>query len=375
MKSFRFEYQFDVNGRIDDANGVVHGVSLITMGNARGHNLEVDETTLEQLKISLENTPAPGIKAKLNHRSGVEAVFGYIKNFHVIGDKLTGDLHMLKAHKDYNQTMEQIKTLPKQIGLSVAFQGDKEPGANGKTYARCKRIVSVDLVSDPAANPNGMFETKKVDRKQQNMDEELQAQLQAIISGQQELAARLDGIEQFNADIEEAIELNLGELDDAEYEDAEYDDAEYDDAEYEDDEYDDYDEYDDEESVEYSALDNMLTYLEAKADGALQAEQDARYNAAFDVIEDKVSLLAERNEELELQNEALQEALEMDGIQPLDASSEAHLFESGADAGTFEFQIQAETEDANSPQEAIRSACTNNPAAHQDWLRRQGVIA
>ena len=63
-----------VDGRIDTAEGVVRGVSLITMGSARGHNLEVDEKTLTQLKESLENTPPPGIKAKLNHRSGVEAV-------------------------------------------------------------------------------------------------------------------------------------------------------------------------------------------------------------------------------------------------------------------------------------------------------------
>ena len=361
MKDLIFFHAID--GRIDEANGIISGVSLITMGNARGHNLEVDETTLNQLKLSLDNTAEPGIKAKLNHRTGVEAVFGYIKNFHVVGNKLTGDLHMLKAHKDYNQTMEQIKTLPKQIGLSVAFQGDKEPGADGKVYARCKRIVSVDLVADPAANPDGMFEVK-VDKGTQNM--ELEEQLKAIIDGQQKINDRLDGLEQFNADISDAIELNLGELEEDDYEDDDYGDVEYeDDDDYEDDDY---------EDVEYSAIDDMLTYLEAKADGAMQAEEDARFDAAFDVIEDKVAQLAIQNEELQLQNEALQEALEMDAIEPLAPSSEAYLFSSGAEDGTFEFAVQTATEHAETPQDAIRTAVTNNPVAHREWLQRQGIL-
>ena len=52
-----------VDGRIDPDAGVVRGVSLITMGTARGHNLEVDDKTLTQLKESLDGTPPPGIKA------------------------------------------------------------------------------------------------------------------------------------------------------------------------------------------------------------------------------------------------------------------------------------------------------------------------
>jgi hypothetical protein len=274
---------------------------------------------------------------------------------------------MLKEHKDYKQTMEQIQTLPDQIGLSVAFQGDKEPGPGGKTFARCKRIVSVDLVSDPAANPNGMFETK-VDKKTTNMD--IEEKLQAILDGQQELAGRMDTIEQFNEDLTEAIEFNAEALEaEAELEDELYED-------YDDDEYEDYDEYEDDEyeDVEYSAIDQVLTHLEEKAASALEAEEDARTHAAFDVIEDKVDNLAEINEELALENEALRDAIEMDAFDPLDPTSEEHLFGANAQEGTFEFAIQGATHDADTPHEAIRTAVTNNPYAHQDWLRRQGVI-
>ena len=54
---------------------MITGVSLITKGTARGHNLVVDDTTLNQLEASLNNVKDPGIKAKLNHRTGVEAIF------------------------------------------------------------------------------------------------------------------------------------------------------------------------------------------------------------------------------------------------------------------------------------------------------------
>ena len=101
-----------VLGRIDRDKGVVKGVSLITEGRAKGHNLEIDSETLKQLESAFNDVKNPGVKAKLNHRSGVEAVFGYITNARVEGPKLLGDLNMLKSHNDYNQTMEQIETMP-----------------------------------------------------------------------------------------------------------------------------------------------------------------------------------------------------------------------------------------------------------------------
>ena len=359
-----------VDGRIDPDAGVVRGVSLITMGTARGHNLEVDDKTLTQLKESLDGTPPPGIKAKLNHRSGVEAVFGYINNFQVEGNKLTGDLNMLRHHKDFNQTMEQITTMPGQIGLSVAFQGDKEPGKDGKVYARCKRIVSVDLVPDPAANPDGMFESK-VDNDIVYMDQE--PNVEELLQG---IAERLDGVEEFQGNLEEAIADQLTE----DYSDEDYSDEDYsDEADYADDEVEYEDSYEDSEAeyepVEYSSIDDALTYLEAKAEGALAAEEEARENMLFENVEDKVVELAEINQQLQAENEVLQEALELQEVEAVPTSSEAFLFGADAGEGTFEFAIQQHAAgEAESSHEAIRSAVADSPAAHRDWLIRQGIL-
>lgn len=356
--------QIQTADRIDGKTGVISGVSLITMGTARGHDLVVDEKTLEQLSESLKNTKPPGIKAKLNHRSGVEAVFGFINNVRVNGMKLVGDLHMLQHHKDYSQTMEQLETMPGQIGLSVAFQGDKEQGSDGKTYARCKNIVSVDLVSDPAANPDGLFEAK-VDILELGMEEENQNPETEVLDRLSQIAERLEGVEGFQDDLSQAINESLEE-DADDYED----EVEEVDEEYE-------DSYTDEESElepagqELSSIDDALTYLEAKAEGALEAEKEIRLDASFDNIDDKITELSSINEELVAENEALRDALEQNGVSPLEPGK-GEIFGFAADEGTFEFAAQVS--DKTTEFESIRDAVKNDPQGHRDWLVRQGIF-
>jgi hypothetical protein len=153
-------YFSDILGRFDKQAGKIYGVSVITEGQAKGHDLVVDSQTLMEIKNAAESCPDGRLKTKLNHRSGVEAVFGYLENFRVDGPKLVADLKMLKSHKDFEQTFEQIESLPNALGLSVAFVGKEQHGADGKKLARCREILSADLVPEPAANPTGMFEAK-----------------------------------------------------------------------------------------------------------------------------------------------------------------------------------------------------------------------
>jgi hypothetical protein len=351
-------------GRIDRDKGLITGVSLITMGNAKGHNLVVDEKTLSQLAESLENTKPPGIKAKLNHRSGVEAVFGFINNIRVEGMKLVGDLNMLQQHKDYNQTMEQLETMPGQIGLSVAFQGDKEKGSDGRVYARCKNIVSVDLVPDPAANPDGLFESK-VDSITMGMEDPNTESDTAVLERLTEIAERLEGVEGFQDDLSQAIQESIEEGEGEEYEESyeEAPEAEYDEGE---------EGELGEESEELSSVDDALTYLEAKAAGALEAEQEIRLEGAFDSIEDKVTHLSSINEELIAENEALHEALELSGVRPLEPGR-GDIFGFSAEEGTFEFSAQSASE-GGSQTDGIMDAVKNDPRGHREWLVRQGVF-
>jgi hypothetical protein len=97
-----------------------------------------------------------GVKALLNHFSGIESVFGVIKNFRISGDKLLGDLTLFKEHPDYLLTKRQIETLSDCLGFSAFFSGDDEV-IDGTRYARCAELHSIDLCTSPAANPSGVF--------------------------------------------------------------------------------------------------------------------------------------------------------------------------------------------------------------------------
>lgn len=359
------------SGRIDRDNGIITGVSLITMGTAKGHDLVVDEKTLNQLAESLKNTKPPGIKAKLNHRSGVEAVFGFINNIRVEGLKLVGDLNMLQQHKDYEQTMEQLETMPGQIGLSVAFQGEKEKGPDGKTYARCKNIVSVDLVPDPAANPDGLFESK-VDSITLGMDDP-NTEDTAVLDRLTDIVERLEGVEGFQDDLSAAIQESIEEGEEPAEAGEDVADEEPEEAQYEDEGYDEVGQPVGAAKEELSSVDDALTYLEAKAAGALEAEKEIRMEGAFDSIEDKVNHLSAINEELVVENDALRSTLEQNGVSPIEPGK-GDIFGFNAEEGTFEFAAQIGAEDNKDRGQAIMEAVKNDPRGHRDWLVRQGVF-
>jgi hypothetical protein len=356
-------------GGIDSANGVINGVSLITKGTAKGHDLVVDDTTLNQLESSLSNVKDPGIKAKLNHRTGVEAIFGHVSHIRREGDKLKGDLHMLKHHKDFAHTIELLSTMPSQIGLSVAFQGDKEVGADGRTFARCKNIVSVDLVTDPAANPDGLFEAK-VDNINLDMDDPN--------TEETGIEDRIAAIEGFQSDLAEAIEeaAALDELeggDEGTYDEGEeYSEGEEDLPEY----YDEAELVGAGQDVEYSdpsTVDDVMQYFEEKARGALEAENEIRETHEFEQVNNKVDTLIEFAKELEEENELLREALEESGISPVEPGK-GELFGFEAQEGTFQFSVQNKAE-GQSKTDAIQKAVESDPRGHRQWLVEQGVFA
>ena len=147
-------------GAIDAEAGVIRGVSLITKGPALGHGVMIDDKTLEQVKTAAEQYTG-GLKVKLDHSSGAGDIIGYIDTLRIKGEKLLGDMHLLQnsPHRDY--ILEIAQRIPDTFGLSIAFSGPSEKSADKlTTLQRCSEIYSVDLVSEPAANPSGFFARK-----------------------------------------------------------------------------------------------------------------------------------------------------------------------------------------------------------------------
>jgi len=131
------------------------GVSILEVGEAKGHDLFVDKTSLETA-LKLMQSAKNGVKVKMNHGSGLEAVVGFARNPRIEGDKLVADLRLLRNSPHYGLIKEMASEAPDQFGVSLAFVNESET-INGKDYIRPQSIASADLVSSPAAT-NGLFE-------------------------------------------------------------------------------------------------------------------------------------------------------------------------------------------------------------------------
>ena len=131
------------------------GVSILEVGEAKGHDLFVDKISLETA-LKLMESAKNGTKAKMNHGSGLEAVVGFLRNPRIEGEKLVADLRLLRNSPHYGLIKEMASEAPDQFGVSLAFVNESET-IDGKDYIRPQSIASADLVSSPAAT-NGLFE-------------------------------------------------------------------------------------------------------------------------------------------------------------------------------------------------------------------------
>jgi len=131
----------------------LNGVSILTVGEARGHNLTIDQTSLEQaLKVAQS---MKRIKVTMGHGAPVTGILGYIDNFSIKGDRLLGDLNLFNTNEA--QFVEQLaQVLPEGFGISLTFSGVPEI-MGAERFARVTEIYDCSIVSEPAANPAGMF--------------------------------------------------------------------------------------------------------------------------------------------------------------------------------------------------------------------------
>lgn len=164
--------------RVDREAGILRGVSVITEGEAKGHGMIVDSVTLQQVKACAE-TYVDGLRVKMDHYTGIDAMVGVLRDFQIDGPQLRADLHLIKSHEDFEKILEMAETMPGSFGLSISFSGESEDvevpsddsedvepnsgelpegGVEIVRAARCMEIYSADIVDQPAANPSGLFQ-------------------------------------------------------------------------------------------------------------------------------------------------------------------------------------------------------------------------
>ena len=128
-------------------------VSILTVGEAKGHDLLIDQTSLEQALAVAQTMKR--IKVTMGHGAQVDGILGYIDSFVIKGDRLMGDLTLFSTTQA--QFVQHLaKELPEGFGLSLTFSGVPDK-VGGNRYARIDEIMDISVVSSPAANPAGMF--------------------------------------------------------------------------------------------------------------------------------------------------------------------------------------------------------------------------
>lgn len=167
--------------------GLIRRVSVVTIGEALGHQQWIDGETLSQVGAMINGKPE-GIKARFSHPSvsgdGIGKMTGRFKNAQVEGDRVLADWHALEsAHNAPDgdlagYIMDLAEEAPQDFGVSIAFQHDPEAektfttangGKDGRflspdernknnfPHVRLAALRGIDVVDEPAANPNGLF--------------------------------------------------------------------------------------------------------------------------------------------------------------------------------------------------------------------------
>ncbi len=172
--------------------GKLTGVSLIAKGEALGHDMWIDEMTLQQV-AEFANQSNNGIKSRFTHPSmsadGMGRHLGRLRNVRVEGEKVIGDLHFAQsAHSTpegdlAEYVMQLAEEDPAAAGLSIVFEHDREaeqkymseygetsfesPDENNYRnlpHVRLEKLRAADVVDEPAANPEGLFDRQGLAR-------------------------------------------------------------------------------------------------------------------------------------------------------------------------------------------------------------------
>lgn len=175
----------------DKKAGLISGFAVCTVGEALGHSMWCDALMLNQI-VEYGNSKLNGLKARFTHpglsSDGLGSFLGRAKNFSLDGEVVRADLHLDETSHatpdgDLGKyAMDLAESDPEAFGSSIVFRPDykseeefrlanQEVDDNGKSrfkspdkrnkknyqHARISELRAVDVVDEPAANPDGLF--------------------------------------------------------------------------------------------------------------------------------------------------------------------------------------------------------------------------
>ncbi|QDV44374.1 hypothetical protein Enr13x_42390 [Stieleria neptunia] len=188
--------------------GIIRGVSLAAVGEALGHEMWLDQITIEQVAEYAQGKAETGLKCRFTHpglcSDGMGRHLGRLMDVRVEGEKAVGDLHFAEsAHSTPDGDLAEYVMLltdedPAAAGLSIVFHHDfesedafgeahqedyeyedrhgrtvktkrfKSPddrNEHGYPHVRLSELRAADVVDEPAANPDGLFDRSPLARQ------------------------------------------------------------------------------------------------------------------------------------------------------------------------------------------------------------------
>jgi hypothetical protein len=179
-----------LQGQVDRENGRIYGVSVNTEGEAKGHDVHLDESFIEAV-IDQGNEKRAGVKARFGHpnmcSTALGTFIGRFKNFRkesVVREdgspafRAVADLYLSATAKEtphgdlYEYVLNMAENEPDMFGTSIVFEvgqyyrrdrnGNKVYGMyeredlSEELYVELGKLHACDVVDEPAAN-DGLF--------------------------------------------------------------------------------------------------------------------------------------------------------------------------------------------------------------------------
>ncbi len=172
VEKFRSDVIRGPVNNVDTENKIIKGYSVISIGELKGHGLESDLKTLEQV-VELGNGHTKGIKTRFGHpnmsQPAVGTYLGRTKNFRLDGDRVRADLELSEVANISPKgdlatyVLSMAVNDPDMFGASIVVKADREfridedgtklKDDNGEELLpllRVKELLGSDVVDEPA---------------------------------------------------------------------------------------------------------------------------------------------------------------------------------------------------------------------------------
>lgn len=189
---------------VDRESGTIRNVAIITRGPALGHGYDIDDTMLRQVRDALRTNGRTRMHLTHAHaewgffEAAPDAVLSIVG--HALGDGAHVDKGVVRADIKIGKFAENspqgdmrayllalAEEAPESLGLSIVYDADEfeerrdENDQSLPPAARLKKLVAVDFVGDPGANPNGLLSKARLTKEKEDaMNEELKKYLKSL---------------------------------------------------------------------------------------------------------------------------------------------------------------------------------------------------